>query len=404
MVYLSTLPTLSDMGGPTGAGRTRSARGRTAEARHLDPHRWLQSSPSGLVALALAIGAGAGFGAVAFRYLILGFTLAFTGHRDYSSDGHAPYGFFHGLGFWFVVAAPVIGGLVYGPLIQRYAREARGHGVPEVMYAVSERGGRIRPPVAVVKSLASAVCIGSGGSVGREGPIVQIGSALGSTLGQWTRMPESRLRILVACGAAGGISATFNAPIAGVFFALELILRDFEAEAFGVVVLSSFVADIIGRAAFGSHPFLTLPPFELTRHSNIRCTPASASSVRWWGSHSSMFSTARRTSPTASGTDPNGSAPQRVVSCSGCFCWRCRRCTASAIRDSKAQSADAMSIASSPAAGRKDDRDQPDDRDRRLGWRVRALAVHGRDARHRLRHSNPRSRPGLPPRRPAPTG
>jgi CIC family chloride channel protein len=156
-----------------------------------------------------------------------------------------------------------VGGLIYGPLIHFFAREARGHGVPEVMLAVAERGGRIRPQVAVVKSLASALCIGSGGSVGREGPIVQIGSALGSTLGQLTRVPESRMRILVACGAAGGISATFNAPIAGVFFGLELILRDFEAESFGVVVLSSFVADVIGRAAFGSHPFLQLPSFQL---------------------------------------------------------------------------------------------------------------------------------------------
>jgi len=215
------------------------------------------------VVLALAVGGGAGAGAVVFRYLILAFTYAFSGHLDYSASGRASYGYFHGLGFWFVVAAPVVGGLLYGPLIFFFAREARGHGVPEVMLAVAERGGRIRPQVAVVKSLASALCIGSGGSVGREGPIVQIGSALGSTLGQLTRIPESRLRILVACGAAGGISATFNAPIAGVFFGLELILRDFEAESFGVVVLSSFVADIIGRAAFGSHAFLTLPGFEL---------------------------------------------------------------------------------------------------------------------------------------------
>jgi CIC family chloride channel protein len=116
--------------------------------------------------------------------------------------------------------------------------------------------------VAAVKALASAVCIGSGGSVGREGPIVQIGSALGSGLGQMLRIPESRLRLLVACGAAGGISATFNAPIAGVFFALELILRDFESESFGVVVLASVMADVIGRAAFGSQPFLTLPGFQ----------------------------------------------------------------------------------------------------------------------------------------------
>src|SRR5579862_926491 len=224
---------------------------------------WARASTGGLVALSLVVGAGAGLGAIAFRYLILGFTYVFSGHRDYSAAGRAAYGHVHGLGFWFVLVAPVVGGLLYGPLIYFFAREARGHGVPEVMYAVAERGGRIRPQVAVVKSLASALCIGSGGSVGREGPIVQIGSALGSTLGQLTRVPESRLRILVACGAAGGISATFNAPIAGVFFGLELILRDFEAESFGVVVLSSFVADIIGRAAFGSHPFLALPPFQL---------------------------------------------------------------------------------------------------------------------------------------------
>jgi len=226
-------------------------------------HEWLRVRPSGLVALALAIGAGAGAGAVAFRYLILGFTLAFSGHRDYSAAGRAANPSLPGLGIWFVVLAPVVGGLLYGPLIRAFAREARGHGVPEVMYAVSEEGGRIRPRVAVVKALASALCIGSGGSVGREGPIVQIGSALGSTLGQVMHVPESRLRVLVACGAAGGISATFNAPIAGVFFALELILRDFEAESFGVVVLSSFAANIIGRAAFGSHPFLTLPAFQI---------------------------------------------------------------------------------------------------------------------------------------------
>jgi CIC family chloride channel protein len=226
-------------------------------------HDWLRGSSTGLVALALVVGVGAGAGAVLFRYLILAFTHAFSGYADYSAEGHAPYGYFHHVGFWFVVLVPVAAGLLYGPMIHFFAREARGHGVPEVMFAVSERGGRIRPQVAIVKSLASALCIGGGGSVGREGPIVQIGSALGSTLGQVTRLPESRLRILVACGAAGGISATFNAPIAGVFFALELILRDFEAESFGVVVLSSFAANIVGRAAFGDHPFLTLPSFHL---------------------------------------------------------------------------------------------------------------------------------------------
>jgi chloride channel protein, CIC family len=224
---------------------------------------WVHGSPTGLLALAIAIGAGAGVGAVFFRYLILWFTVLFSGHEDYSAVDHAVNRFVPFLGAWFVVLAPVVGGLLYGPLVDRFAREARGHGVPEVMVAVAERGGRIRPQVAVVKALASALCIGSGGSVGREGPIVQIGSALGSTFGQMLRVPDARLRLLVACGAAGGVSATFNAPIAGVVFALELILRDFEAESFGVVVPASVVANVIGRAAFGSRAFLELPPFQL---------------------------------------------------------------------------------------------------------------------------------------------
>jgi CIC family chloride channel protein len=213
--------------------------------------------------LALLTGAGAGGGAIAFRYMILGVTYLFTGHRDYSLVGRAGNPLL-GLGGWFVVAAPVVGGLIYGPLVSRFAPEARGHGVPEVMYAVNRLGGRMRPEVPIVKSLASALCIGSGGSVGREGPIVQIGSALGSVLGQLVRVSESQLRLLVACGAAGGIAATFNAPIAGVFFALELILRNFETRSFGLVVLSSVTADAVGRAAFGSHPFLALPGFSFS--------------------------------------------------------------------------------------------------------------------------------------------
>ena len=165
------------------------------------------------------------------------------------------------LGVWFLLLAPVVAGLLYGPLVHLFAREARGHGVPEVMYAVARRGGRIKPQVAAVKALASALCIGGGGSVGREGPIVQIGSALGSTLGRVVRVDEDRMRVLVACGAAGGISATFNAPLAGVFFAMELILRDFATRSFGMVVLSSVTASVIGRGAFGNHPFLHLPAF-----------------------------------------------------------------------------------------------------------------------------------------------
>lgn len=225
--------------------------------------RW-RNGNVGLLVLALTIGGGAGLAAVAFRWLIEHATLLFSGYDDYTAVGpsaHPGHGWIPWLGPWFVVLAPAVGGLLYGPLVHRYAREARGHGVPEVMNAVARRGGRIPGKVAVVKALASAVCIGSGGSVGREGPIVQIGSALGSRLGQVVRLPESRLRVLVACGAAGGIAATFNAPLAGVFFALELLLVNFAAEAFGLVVLSAVTASVIGRGLLGDEPFLTLPRF-----------------------------------------------------------------------------------------------------------------------------------------------
>ncbi|MEU0384667.1 chloride channel protein [Streptomyces chartreusis] len=213
--------------------------------------------------LAVVVGAGAGAGSVVFRWCIAAFTHVFSGHADYAAspgtdNAHVPW-----LGPYFVLLAPVLGGLLYGPLVNRFAKEARGHGVPEVMLAVAQRGGRISPKVAVVKTLASALTIGSGGSVGREGPIVQIGSALGSTLGRITKVTEHRMKLLVACGAAGGIAATFNAPLAGVFFAMELILGTFSTEAFGATVLASVTASVIGRAAFGDVAFLTLPAFHV---------------------------------------------------------------------------------------------------------------------------------------------
>jgi CIC family chloride channel protein len=230
----------------------------------LRDRRWAGDSRRVLITLAVVVGAGAGLGAVVFRWLISGATQLFTGTPDYSgTTGHPANPWVPWLGPWFVVLVPVVGGLIYGPLVTRFAPEARGHGVPEVMYAVSQRGGRIAGRVAVVKSVASAVCIGSGGSVGREGPIVQIGSALGSRVARTAGLPESRMRTLVACGAAGGIAATFNAPIAGVIFALELLLGNFAAEAFGVIVLSAVVASVTGRAFLGDTPFLSLPTFTL---------------------------------------------------------------------------------------------------------------------------------------------
>jgi CIC family chloride channel protein len=206
---------------------------------------------AGLV-LAVVVGAVSGLGAVAFRWLISNFTTLF----------------FHGggqvlsfLGQYYVILIPVAGGLLFGPLIYFFAREAKGHGVPEVMEAVALKGGRIRPRVSVVKALASSICIGSGGSIGREGPIVQIGSSFGSAIGQWFKLPDDTTRVLVACGAAGGISATFNAPIAGVFFALEVILGRVVTRRFAYVVISAVVADFLAQAFLGDTRAFSIPTF-----------------------------------------------------------------------------------------------------------------------------------------------
>lgn len=216
------------------------------------PHRFLDLFRTDIgITIGLAIGVGivSGLGAIAFRYLIREIQRLFFG------GGGEVLGF---LGPYYVVILPAVGGLLIGLLIYFLAHEAKGHGVPEVMTAVVAQGGRIRSRVAGVKMLASAICIGSGGSVGREGPIVQIGASFGSTLGQRLKLSEDWVRTLVACGAAGGISATFNAPIAGAFFALEIILGRFIGLSFIPIVLSSVVANIISRAIFGGAPAFPL--------------------------------------------------------------------------------------------------------------------------------------------------
>ncbi len=210
-----------------------------------------------LIILSVVVGVGGGFGAVIFRWLIGAFhTLFFDyGTLLFSQITSHPK--------ILIPLIPAAGGLLVAPITYRLAKEARGHGVPEVMLAVALRGGIIRPLIALAKSIASSVCIGSGGSAGREGPIVQIGSALGSTVGQMFKMSGERVKILVGCGAAAGISATFNAPIAGVLFALEIILGDFTIYAFSPVILSSVVATIISRAFLGNYPAFLVPHYDL---------------------------------------------------------------------------------------------------------------------------------------------
>jgi len=216
-------------------------------------------SETGLILpiLGIVVGLLGGFGAVAFRYLIGLFQgLIYSTNGDLTTAALT-------LPWWRILLGPAIGGLVVGPLVYFFAREAKGHGVPEVMDAVATKGGRIRKRVAFVKILASAICIGSGGSVGREGPIVQIGSALGSSIGQVLRLTDNQVRVLVACGAAAGIAATFNAPMAGAIFALEIILGDFALTTFTPIILASVMATEVSRIMIGNYPAFQVPPYDL---------------------------------------------------------------------------------------------------------------------------------------------
>ena len=220
--------------------RLQSLVDKTAEKTRLSENTYL-------IILSFVVGVSTGLGAVAFRWLILTFRDLFFGH------GIA----------WLIPLVPLAGGLLVGPIVYFYAAEAKGHGVPEVMSAVALKAGVIRPRVAIAKAVASAICIGSGGSAGREGPIVQIGAAVGSTIGQIFKLSGDRVKILVGCGAAGGISAVFNAPIAGVIFALEIILGDFTIRTFSPVILSSVLASVVSRTILQDTPAFIVPPYEL---------------------------------------------------------------------------------------------------------------------------------------------
>ena len=212
--------------------------------------------------LGLFVGIITGLGAVLFRLLIgLIHNLLFLGQISAVYDANqftpaSPWGAF-------VILVPVIGGLGVTFLVAHFAPEAKGHGVPEVIDAVYYKGGVIRPVVALVKSLASALAIGSGSAVGREGPIIQIGSALGSTLGQIVRMTAGQRITLVAAGAGAGIAATFNTPIGGVMFAIEMILPEISVDSFLPVAISTGAATFLGRLFLGDQPAFTVPVLEM---------------------------------------------------------------------------------------------------------------------------------------------
>jgi chloride channel protein, CIC family len=219
---------------------------------------WSESRTIMLVAV--LIGIMGGLGAVVFRWLIQWIQSILFGPGDNLLDLAL------GLPWWQRILIPTIGGLCLAPLLKYFSKETKGHGVPEVMEDIALRGGRIRPRTMVTRTLASAISIGSGGSVGREGPIIQIGSAIGSTIGQFIRASEPRMKTLVGCGAAAGMAATFNAPLGGALFAVEVILGDFGLAQITPIIISSVSATAIARIFLGDYPAFEVHPYQLVSH------------------------------------------------------------------------------------------------------------------------------------------
>src|ERR1700690_649588 len=215
-----------------------------------------------LCLMALGVGIMTGIGAVALRSLIgLIHNFMINGVFKVAYDANILEGPSR-FGNW-VMLFPILGGLVVVYLVDRFAPEARGHGVPEVMDAIYYRRGNIRGVVAVIKSLASALSIGSGASVGREGPIIQIGSALGSSFSKAIGLTTGQKITLLSAGAGAGIAATFNTPLGGVLFALEILLPEVSNRTFLPVVLATGAATLLGRVLIGPDPAFAVPAFAM---------------------------------------------------------------------------------------------------------------------------------------------
>jgi CIC family chloride channel protein len=209
-----------------------------------------------MLLIAVIIGLIAGAGNIIFRHMISFFQWIFYGDAsEYALET------FKNTPSWKIIIIPAIGGLLVG-LISISFKFAKGHGVPDVMRAMA-LNRNISPFVAIVKSLSSAITLGSGGSAGREGPIVQIGAAIGSGVGRFFNFSTNRMRTVAACGAAGGLAATFNAPIGGALFAAEVLLGEFGIKTFSPIIISAVIATAVSRAYLGHDVTFATPIYEL---------------------------------------------------------------------------------------------------------------------------------------------
>ncbi|MDX9789504.1 MAG: chloride channel protein [Candidatus Kapaibacterium sp.] len=216
-----------------------------------------------MILMSVVIGVVAGFGSVGVKYLI-----EFISEQVFSGEGSmlekvasTPW--------YLLILIPTLGGLFVGPFAHFIVPASKGHGVSEVIQSLLTKGGIIKPVVAIGKSITSAVTIGTGGSVGYEGPIVHIGASIGSSVGQFFRVPARRLRTLVGCGAAAGIAATFNMPIAGALFAIEVIMMDYAAHQLFPIIISSVIATVISHHYIGNFAEFQVSPIVMSSSYEI---------------------------------------------------------------------------------------------------------------------------------------
>jgi len=207
-----------------------------------------------LSALALVIGVAAGGAAIGFRRVIdlvqrLGF--GFGGERVASGAAELPW--------WQLLAVPTLGGLAIGLFVYFLMPERRPHAVADVIEANALRGGRMSLFTGLKAALVSATSIGCGASVGREGPVVHLGASLGAWTAKRLHLARAPSRTLLGCGVAAAVAASFNAPIAGTFFALEVVIGHYALTAFTPVVIAAVIGTIVSRMYYGDYPAFILP-------------------------------------------------------------------------------------------------------------------------------------------------
>ena len=224
---------------------------------------------SGLFALAVLVGAGSGGAAVLFRLGIERWTLLLTGAGDYTLSLGPSFGLLSFAGRRFVLVAPVLSGLLVGPLMARLGRTRTGHGVSGVMSSAQHGDGSMAPLPALASTAAATLTIGGGGSVGPEGPIAELGAAVSTLVSRRLGLPVHFLRLLAGAGTAAGIASAFNAPLAGAFFAMEVVLLDFTLDAFAFVVLACVSSTVLSHHLLGTTLSLSLPRLDLAGDAQL---------------------------------------------------------------------------------------------------------------------------------------